>query len=76
MTTSCSFTRVGSSLFARSANESVFDPGPWKVTKRDCCRCTRLGSTGNGRSSPSESSPAFATAFTATVNTFFGAVSA
>ena len=46
----------------------------FSVTKRDCTRCIRPGRTGSGRTSPSDRSPAVATALKATVARPFGAV--
>ncbi len=45
------------------------------VANRDCTRCIRPGSTGSGRSSPSDRAPDFATTLNATVPTRAGAAS-
>ena len=76
VTTSCSSMRLGSSVFWRSGKVSCLRSRSFRVAKRDCARCTRLGSTGIGRSSPSEMFPLVATTFTAYRPTRGGAASA
>src|ERR1035437_222206 len=66
--------REGSFPLAKSAKVMVRESLFFKVTKRDCDKCKRLGSTGKGRSSPSLKSPERAVTLKATVPTFFGVV--
>ena len=67
--------RVGSSVFARSANFNSRVPPSLSVANRDWTRCIRPGRTGSGLSSPSPNAPALAVTLKATVPTRAGAAS-
>ncbi len=75
VTTNWSSIRVGSAV-AMSGNVRVRLSLSCRVTKRDCVRCMRDGKIGNGRSSPSDRSPAVAVTFSASARRRRGAVTA